>query len=63
MRQKLPHVVGLAEAQACRQIELAGYIARIVRVDGTARMRNSDARGDRLNLLMENGIVTDAYIG
>jgi len=58
-----PDVVGLTEAEATAVAEQLGYTVRVVARDGEAYMVTRDLRWDRVNLVIEAGVVTDAYMG
>lgn len=43
--------------------ELYNLRYRTVRVDGQELMKTNDARNDRVNFVVKNGYVTNAWIG
>jgi len=56
-------VVGLTEANAIKAIGAAGFIARVSSIDGVEQMGTCDALGNRINLTLVGGIVTETSIG
>lgn len=54
---------GLSEAEAEAAAAAAGYDVRVVSVDGEQRMTTMDYRTDRINLEIEDGQVTRAFVG
>ena len=68
MRKVVPRslvtgVVGLTENVAFKQLEAAGYKARVLQRDGKCMVGTADMCCDRLNLSVENGKVVAAEIG
>lgn len=56
-------VVGLPEQDAVREIEAAGLELRVVERDGKPFPATMDYRRDRVNLSIENGVVTNSFPG
>lgn len=56
-------LVGQKTAAATKAAEDAGYTVRIVEVDGVPRAVTADLRPDRINLTIEDGVVTKATAG
>ncbi len=54
--------VGLTAREASELAMTSGYVARIVREDGESRLINLDMRKDRLNFVVEKGIVVACEI-
>lgn len=60
MRDEL---VGMKLEDAVKLLEDQGLKARVVSEDGVEQMHTADARSDRYNLTVVDGVVTDAYVG
>jgi hypothetical protein len=58
-----PDVVGRTEAEATAVVEQSGFTVRVVARDGEYYMITQDFRTDRVNLVVEAGRVTGAYVG
>jgi len=58
-----PDVVGMTESEATVVIERAGFTVRVVARDGETFMVTEDFRADRVNVVVVEGVVTDAYMG
>ena len=56
-------LVGKPEADAVREIEAAGFVARVKRRDVQPQRGDNAVNKNRINLHIENGMVTKAYIG
>ena len=56
-------VIKLPVEEAIVKIKEAGFRARIVSEDGVGRVGTSEFRTDRVNLNIESGIVTSAFMG
>lgn len=56
-------LVGKAKNTALDLIKKAGFRGRITKEDGQAFVVTRDARGDRINLVVSNGIVDSATVG
>ena len=54
---------GMSQADAESTAIAAGYTIRIASVDGEGRAMTMDYRYDRINLELEGGLVTRAYVG
>lgn len=55
-------VVGLSESQAIALIQTNGFTSRIASIDGVAQPGTTDMRINRINLTLENGVVTEASV-
>lgn len=55
--------VGLSEEESVSFLEGKGFVVRVVERDGEAYAITFDYRTDRVNLVVKEGIVTEAYIG
>ncbi len=62
MRITCPEYVGLTKSEAVRRINSEGNTYRIVREDGEKFPIITDVRLDRVNLEIDKGIVTAAYL-
>ena len=56
-------LVGLTAEDAAAAAAKAGYEVRVVSVDGEPRAMTMDFRTNRINLEIENDVVTRAYVG
>ncbi|MDQ1246674.1 MAG: hypothetical protein QG597_1042 [Actinomycetota bacterium] len=56
-------LLGMSQAQAEAAATEAGYTVRIASVDGEGRAMTMDYRFDRINIELEGGLVTRAYVG
>jgi major membrane immunogen (membrane-anchored lipoprotein) len=56
-------LVGLTKAQAEEAAEAAGYTVRVTMEDGQMFPMTMDYRTDRINIEVENGVVTRAFVG
>jgi hypothetical protein len=56
-------VVGAAEDAAVAAAEAAGFAVRVVERDGEVYATTQDYRTDRLNLVVDDGVVTAAAVG
>lgn len=56
-------VVGMTEPGAVAAIEAAEYVARVVARDGEYFMVTEDYVVTRINLVVVNGLVTEATVG
>jgi hypothetical protein len=56
-------VIGLPEEKAVEDIQSAGFTSRIVSIDGVGQPVTMDCRTNRINLSIEDGIVTEADVG
>ena len=56
-------LIGMAEAEAIECVDEAGLIWRVYEQDGEMFALTMDYRVERVNVKIENGIVTDAYSG
>lgn len=61
--QAAEDVLGLSEAEAVEYLERDGLTARIVMRDGEGYAVTDDLRMDRVNLVVEEGLVIDAEVG
>lgn len=59
----LPDIVGLSELEATASLEAAGFTVRIAARDGEDFILTQDYRTDRVNLVVDGGVVTNAEIG
>lgn len=59
----LDTLVGMTEAAALEKIAAEGFKVRIRSKDGVGRMGDMRAARDRVNLYIENNLVTKAYVG
>jgi hypothetical protein len=60
----LEKIIGMSEKSAVKWIELCyGYSSRIVHRDGTSYVVTMDLRLNRINLYIEDGVVTKYDIG
>lgn len=55
-------LLGMSQADAESKAIAAGYTIRIASVDGEGRAMTMDYRFDRINLELEGGLVTRAYV-
>ena len=55
-------VIGLAEDQAVAAIQSAGFVSRIASIDGVLQTGIMNMSPIRINLTIENGIVTEASV-
>ena len=60
---RVPDVIGMTEAQAVATITDAGFAARVVERDNRPLQVTMDFRTDRVNLVVNRGIVTRSMIG
>lgn len=58
-----PSVLGLPADEAQKALVASGWRCRITRTDGRPHICTQDFRTDRVNLHVENGVVTDASVG
>lgn len=56
-------VVGMTTEEAQAAVEDAGYAYREVEIDGQPQAVTLDYRLDRVNVSVEDGVVTDATVG
>ena len=56
-------LVGKTTAQAKKAAEDAGYAFRIIEVDGVPKAATADLQPDRINVAIEDGVVTEATAG
>ena len=56
-------LIGMAVAEAMQCVEDAGLTWRVYEEDGEMFALTMDYRVERVNVKIENGIVTDAYAG
>lgn len=64
MTLKIEDLVGMSERSAVRKIENARYLARTISRDGVPRITpGEDVDMERVNLVVENGDVTKAWLG
>lgn len=56
-------LIGMAEGEALQCVEDAGLTWRIYEKDGEQFALTMDYRVERVNLKLDDGIVTDAYSG
>ena len=56
-------LIGMAEADAIECVDEAGLTWRVTEQDGEMFAVTMDYRIERVNVKIENGIVTDAYSG
>ena len=56
-------LVGKTTAQAKKAAEDAGYAFRIIEVDGVPKAVTADLQPDRINVAIEDGVVTEATAG
>lgn len=56
-------LIGMAESEALQCVEDAGLTWRVYEQDGEQFALTMDYRAERVNVKIENGIVTDAYSG
>lgn len=56
-------LIGMAESEAIVCVEDAGLTWRVTEQDGEEFALTMDYRAERVNVKIENGIVTDAYSG
>ena len=56
-------IVGLDADEAERQITEAGFVMRVIEVDGRARMGSSDLVSSRINVRIRRGKVATTRIG
>ncbi len=54
---------GKTTAQAKKAAEDAGYAFRIIEVDGVPKAVTADLQPDRINVAIEDGVVTEATAG
>jgi hypothetical protein len=59
----LQSVVGMTEAEASSAAASAGRECRVMSRDGQSMTVTLDYRPDRVNLVVEGGVVTDATVG
>jgi hypothetical protein len=57
-----PALVGLSEDYAIRLVTGTGLQVRVVTIDGTGQIITDDRRSDRINLDVEDGVVTKAEV-
>lgn len=56
--------IGMSERSAVRKIENARFVARVLSRDGNERVRaTADYHDCRINLIVNDGLVTKAWIG
>ena len=55
--------IGLTEKEAQNLAKINGFKTRLVEKDGVAYIVTCDFCTDRINLVINNNIVTDSYIG
>ncbi len=61
---KPEELIGMSERSAVRKIENARYLARVLSRDGVQRVTPGEDQDDeRINLVIESGDVTKAWIG
>ncbi len=53
----------LAVEEVQQRLDEQGYSSRVVQIDGEPRPATMDYRIDRVNLIVNDGLVTDAYWG
>ena len=56
-------VIGMTEQEARKHCVDSDVVFRCIQRDGSKLVVTRDLRGDRINVAIENGIVTRAYIG
>ena len=56
-------LVGMETAEAKKAAEEAGYTLRVIEVDGVPKAATADLRVDRINVVVEDGKVTQATAG
>lgn len=60
----IEELIGMSERSAVRKIENSRYIARVISRDGVERVTvGEDQSDDRINLVVNDGNVTKAWIG
>jgi hypothetical protein len=59
-RRIAPTFVGLTEAEAASRAEADGLVVRVVRRDDQTWPLELDRRPNRINLVIERGLVADA---
>ena len=55
-------IVGLAEVEAIESLRAMGLTVRVVERDGESFVISRDYRGDRVNLVVTNGMVVSATV-
>ena len=55
--------LGLTEEESVKLLEEKGFVVRVVERDGEPYAITFDYRTNRINLVIVDGIVTEAYIG
>lgn len=56
-------VIGRTVQQAESELLAQGYITRVVQVDGQSFPMTAEFMLNRMNLVVENGVVVRAYVG
>ena len=58
----IDHLIGRQKEEAVSMIENSGFRSRIVGEDGTSYIITMDFSGNRINLTLVDGLVTEAQI-
>ena len=61
--RKMATVIGMARQEAEGELVKQGYTTRVVQEDGKSFEMTAEFRFDRMNLVVENGLIVRAYVG
>ncbi len=56
-------LIGMTEANAVAAIQAAGFISKVISVDGVASGATCDMLRNRINLTLDGGVVTETSVG